>query len=52
MNKKEAIEKIKNIDTLIINDMITNQKVDMLEKLNWYHCTDQTQDILKTKSIN
>ena len=32
MNKKEAIEKIKNIDTLNINDMITNQKVDMVIK--------------------
>ncbi len=29
---KEAIEKIKNIDTLSINDMITNQKVDMVIK--------------------
>ena len=32
MNKQEAIEKIKNIDTLSINDMITNQKIDMVIK--------------------
>ncbi|WP_288532300.1 DUF1642 domain-containing protein [uncultured Streptococcus sp.] len=32
MNKQEAIEKIKNIDTLNINDMIANQKVDMVIK--------------------
>ena len=32
MNKQEAIKKIKNIDTLNINDRITNQKVDMVIK--------------------
>lgn len=32
MNKQEAIEEIKNIDKLNINDMITNQKVDMVIK--------------------
>ena len=32
MNKQEAIEKIKYMDTLNINDMITNQKVDMVIK--------------------
>ena len=30
MNKQEAIEKIKNIDTLNINDIIAGQSVDML----------------------
>ena len=32
MNKQEAIEKIKNIDTLNINDKIAGQKVDMVIK--------------------
>jgi hypothetical protein len=32
MNKQEAIEKIKNIDTLNINDMVTGQQVDMVIK--------------------
>lgn len=32
MNKQEAIETIKNIDTLNINDMIAGQKVDMVIK--------------------
>ena len=32
MNKQEAIEKIKNIETLHIYDMIANQKVDMVIK--------------------
>ncbi|MGQ7659110.1 DUF1642 domain-containing protein [Streptococcus suis] len=32
MNKQEAIEKIKNIDTLNINDMIAGQQVDMVIK--------------------
>ena len=32
MNKQEAIEIIKNIDTLNINDMVTNQQVDMVVK--------------------
>ena len=32
MNKQEAIEKIKNIETLSINDTTTNQKVDMVIK--------------------
>ena len=32
MNKQEAIEKIKNIDTLNINDMIAGQSVDMVIK--------------------
>ena len=32
MNKQEAIEKIKNIDTLHINDKIAGQQVDMVIK--------------------
>ena len=32
MNKQEAIEKIKNIDTLHINDNIAGQQVDMVIK--------------------
>ena len=32
MNKQEAIEKIKNIDTLNINDIIAGQQVDMVIK--------------------
>ena len=32
MDKQEAIEKIKNIDTLNINDNIAGQKVDMVIK--------------------
>ena len=32
MNKQEAIEKIKNIDTLNINDIIAGQSVDMVIK--------------------
>ena len=32
MNKQEAIEKIKNIDTLNINDKIAGQSVDMVIK--------------------
>lgn len=32
MNKQEAIEAIKNIDTLNINDMIAGQSVDMVIK--------------------
>ncbi|HEM5132711.1 TPA: DUF1642 domain-containing protein [Streptococcus suis] len=32
MNKQEEIEKIKNIDTLSINDMIAGQSVDMVIK--------------------
>ena len=32
MNKQEAIEKIKNIETLNINDMIAGQSVDMVIK--------------------
>ena len=32
MNKEEAIETIKDIDTLSINDMIAGQQVDMVIK--------------------
>ena len=32
MNKQEAIERIKNIDTLNINDMVAGQQVDMVIK--------------------
>ena len=32
MNKQEAIEKIKNIETLHINDKIAGQSVDMVIK--------------------
>ena len=32
MNKQEAIEKIKNLDTLNINDIIAGQRVDMVIK--------------------
>ena len=32
MNKQEAIEKIKNIDTLHINDRVAGQQIDMVMK--------------------
>ena len=32
MNKQEAIEKIKNLDTLNINDRVAGQRVDMVIK--------------------
>ena len=32
MNKKEAIEKIKNIGTLKINDTVLHQQIDMVVK--------------------
>ena len=34
MNKQEAIEKIKNIETLNINDRVAGQQVDMVIKNN------------------
>ena len=39
MNKQEAIERIKNIDTLNINDKVAGQQVDMVIK-------DQVLDIV------
>lgn len=54
MNKQEAIETIKNIDTLNINDMIAGQKVDMVIKnqvLDLISQIDQPQKVVIPKYI-
>ena len=54
MNKQEAIEKIKNIDTLSINDMITNQKIDMVIKnqvLGIISQIDEPQKVIVPKFV-
>ena len=47
MNKQEAIEKIKNIDTLNINDTIANQKVDMVIKNQVLDIISQIDELQK-----
>ncbi|HEM3538692.1 TPA: DUF1642 domain-containing protein [Streptococcus suis] len=47
MNKQEAIEKIKNIDTLNINDRIAGQKVDMVIKNQVIDLVSQIHEPLK-----
>lgn len=44
MNKQEAIEKIKNIDTLNINDMKAGQKIDMVIKNQVLEIISQIDD--------
>lgn len=54
MNKQEAIETIKNIDTLNINDMIAGQQVDMVIKnqvLDLISQIDEPQKIVVPKHI-
>ncbi|NQP35045.1 DUF1642 domain-containing protein [Streptococcus suis] len=54
MNKQEAIEKIKNIDTLNINDRIANQKVDMVIKnqvLDIISQIDEPQKVVVPKFV-
>ena len=55
MNKQEAIERIKNIDTLNINDRITNKKVDMVIKnqvLDIVSLIDEPQKVVVPKFID
>ncbi|MGS4786641.1 DUF1642 domain-containing protein [Streptococcus sp. P25B114] len=54
MNKQEAIETIKNIDTLNINDMIAGQKVDMVIKnqvLDLINQIDEPQKVVVPKFV-
>lgn len=54
MNKQEAIETIKNIDTLNINDMIAGQQVDMVIKnqvLDLISQIDQPQQVVVPKFV-
>ncbi|HEL2035546.1 TPA: DUF1642 domain-containing protein [Streptococcus suis] len=54
MNKQEAIEKIKNIDTLNINDRIAGQQVDMVIKnqvLDLVSQIDEPQKVVVPKVI-
>ena len=54
MNKQEAIEKIKNIETLSINDTTTNQKVDMVIKnqvLDIISQIDEPQKVVVPKFV-
>ena len=47
MNKQEAIEKIKNIDTLQINDIIAGQRVDMVIKNQVIDIISQIDELQK-----
>ncbi|MBY5033878.1 DUF1642 domain-containing protein [Streptococcus gallolyticus] len=54
MNKQEAIEKINNIDTLNINDMIAGQNVDMVIKnqvLDIINQIDEPQKVVVPKFV-
>ena len=54
MNKQEAIEKIKNIDTLNINDIIAGQQVDMVIKnqmLDIVSQIDEPQKVVVPKFV-
>ena len=54
MNKQEAIEKIKNIDTLNINDIITGQSVDLVIKnqvINLISQIDEPQKVIIPKFV-
>ena len=54
MNKQEAIEKIKNIDTLNINDMVAGQQVDMVMKnqvLDIISQIDEPQKVVVPKFV-
>ena len=54
MNKQEAIERIKNIDTLNINDMVAGQQVDMVIKnqvLGIISQVDEPQKVVVPKFV-
>ena len=54
MNRQEAFEKIKNIETLSINDTTTNQKVDMVIKnhvLDIIFQIDEPQKVVVPKFV-
>ena len=54
MNKQEAIERIKNIDTLHINDMVAGQQVDMVMKnqvLGIISLIDEPQKVVVPKFV-
>ena len=51
MNKQEAIEKIKNIDTLNINDKIAGQQVDMVIKNQVISQIDEPQKPVVPKFV-
>lgn len=54
INKQEAIEAIKNIDTLNINDIIAGQKVDMVIKnqvLDLINQIDEPQKVVVPKFV-
>ena len=54
MNKKEAIERIKNIDTLNINDRVAGQQVDMVMKnqvLGIISLIDEHQKVVVPKFV-
>ena len=54
MNKQEAIEKIKNIETLNINDIIAGQSTDMVIKnqvLDIISQIDEPQKVVVPKSV-
>ena len=54
MNKQEAIEKIKNIETLNINDIIAGQSVDMVIKnqvLDIVSKIDEPQKVVVPKEV-
>ncbi|HFI0742718.1 TPA: hypothetical protein ACGOXR_000927 [Streptococcus suis] len=55
MNKQEAIERIKNIDTLNINDRVAGQQVDMVMKnplLGIISLIDEPQKVVVPKFID
>ena len=54
MNKQEAIERIKNIDTININDMVAGQQVDMViknEVLDIISQIDEPQNVVVPKFV-
>ena len=54
MNKQEAIERIKNIDTLNINDRVAGQQVDMViknEVLGIISLIDEQQKVVIPKFV-
>ena len=54
MNKKEAIERIKNIDTININDIVAGQQVDMVMKnqvLGIISLIDEPQKVVIPKLV-
>lgn len=48
MNKQEGIEKIKNIDTLKINDTVSHQQIDMVVKNQVLDIISQIGELQKT----